>query len=112
MTCQVEEQHSDRYVDVESLPVFRTPISHPTITTVEPDVTAEKPDVVGEPAAMPEEAETETAPIQDPVTVSNTTSADKLCQWAGCNGTFSGSNAPTLLWVSTHDASQFLIPGC
>ena len=98
--------------DVESLPVFRTPISHPTTPAVKPDVAAEEPDVVSEPGVMPEEAETKTAPVQDPVAISTTTSADKLCQWAGCNRTFSDSNAPTLLWVSFLDASQLLMPVC
>jgi hypothetical protein len=98
--------------DVESLPVYRTPISHPAITAAaaeEPDVAAEESDVVHEPAAMPEEAETETAPIGNPIAASTTT-PDQICQWAGCSKTFSGLNAPTLLWVSFHDVSRSDIP--
>jgi hypothetical protein len=84
--------------DVETLPVYRAPISHKVAgwtvinaPTTTPTPAPEEPAIVNE---------LEVAGVDDPVTVAPTP-ADQTCHWHGCNKSFSGFNGPTLLWVSS-----------
>jgi hypothetical protein len=91
--------------DVESLPVYRAPVSHKVAgwtvinaPATTPTIAPEEPQAVNEP---------EVAGVNDPVTVAPTP-ADQTCQWTGCSKTFSGFNGSTLLWVRSREVYQLV----
>lgn len=96
--------------DIESLPVYRGPMSHLSMTAVStgsdarvtPNATAPEESA---PVSAPEDDAAVNEPaataVDDPIAVDSTPEApeDQICHWASCTKTFSGFNGPTLLWV-------------
>jgi hypothetical protein len=88
--------------DVESLPVYRAPISHRVAGWTVINAPATTPTPAAEELEAVNEHE---SAVEDPIATPSTSDEQK-CLWANCNKSYSGFNGPTLLWVSFYDTSQ------
>lgn len=88
--------------EVESLPVYRAPISHSGLAVDEPPTPL---------ITSAEESEPASGAVEGPTTAQDTPEAQtQTCHWATCSKTFYGFNAPTLLHVRHPALSDLLLP--